>query len=72
MLQACKAEIKKFGCDAKSETYAYECLNKHKEPYIKDKGFRAQCFKAYLAYEKSSGKGEKIDSHQVERLEHKN
>ncbi|HYX38378.1 MAG TPA: hypothetical protein VE954_35190 [Oligoflexus sp.] len=71
MLDACTAEIKKFACDAKSESYAYECLNKHKEQRTKDKGFSRKCFKAYGSYEKTSGKGEPIESHQTDHPEHK-
>jgi hypothetical protein len=72
MVQACASEIRKYDCDAKSPAYAYDCLNRNKEERIKDKGFRPRCFKAYLAYEKANGKGERIESHQVERLEHGN
>jgi hypothetical protein len=72
LLQACRNEIEKFACDAMSPAYAYDCLSRHKEDRIKDKGFRSRCFKAYRAYEKANGKGEKVESHQVERLEHAN
>jgi hypothetical protein len=70
MLKACTAEIQKFKCDAKSESYAYECLNKHEETRTKDLGFSRPCFKAYASFEKSSGKGDKVESHQVEHPEH--
>ncbi len=68
---ACKAEIKKFTCDDKSDAYAFDCLKENNEASIKNKGFSPKCFKAYASYEKESGKGEKIDSHQTEQLEHK-
>ena len=70
ILHDCKAEIKKFACDAKSESYAYSCLKKYREPRTKDKGFRSVCYKAYAAYEKETGQTEKIESHQVEHPEH--
>jgi hypothetical protein len=70
MLRACTAEIKKFKCDAKSESYAYECLNKHEEERTKDYGFSRPCFKAYAYFEKTTGKGDKLESHQVENPEH--
>jgi hypothetical protein len=70
MLKACTAEIQKYKCDAKSESYAYECLSKHEETRTKDLGFSRSCFKAYASFEKSSGKGDKVESHQVENPEH--
>jgi hypothetical protein len=70
MLRACTGEIQKYKCDAKSESYAYECLSKHEEQRTKNHGFSRPCFKAYASYEKSTGKGDKIESHQVENPEH--
>lgn len=70
MLKACTAEIQKYQCDAKSESYAYACLSKHEETRTKDLGFSRPCFKAYASFEKSSGKGDKVESHQVEHPEH--
>ena len=72
LLHSCKGEIDKFRCEAKSESYAYDCLNKHKEQRTKYKGFSSKCYKAYASFEKSIGGGEKIDSHQVEHPEHVN
>lgn len=70
MLRNCGAEFKKYSCDAKSESYAYECLAKFQESRGKDKGFSRKCYKAYAAYEKETGRGEKVESHQVENPEH--
>lgn len=72
MLKACTSEIKKFNCDAKSESYAYDCLNKHEEQRTRNNGFSRSCFKAYVSYEKATGKGDKVESHQVENPEHSN
>jgi hypothetical protein len=70
MLQACSSEIKKYSCDALSESYAYDCLSRHDEPRVRNKGFSRKCFKAFVRYEKTNGKGEKVESHQVENPEH--
>ncbi|HET9237747.1 MAG TPA: hypothetical protein VFO10_10875 [Oligoflexus sp.] len=70
MRKACTAELQKYKCDAKSESYAYECLSKHEKARTKDLGFSHPCFKAYASFEKSSGKGDKVESHQVEHPEH--
>lgn len=72
MLKACTSEIKKFSCDAKSESYAYDCLRKHEEHRTKNHGFSGSCYKAYAAFEKATGKGDKVESHQVENPEHSN
>lgn len=69
---ACSNEIQKFSCDAKSDAYAYACLNQHKDEQILNRGFSPKCFKAYASYEKASGKGERLESHQTERVEHSN
>lgn len=71
MLRGCDKEIKKFGCDAKSESYTYDCLYKYREASTKNKGFSRKCYKAYAAYEKETGKGDKVESHQVEQSEHR-
>lgn len=70
MRSACTAEIKKFGCEDMSDSYAYSCLKQRKESRDKDGGFSPSCFKAYASYEKANGKSEKIESHEVERREH--
>ncbi|WP_141732858.1 hypothetical protein [Oligoflexus tunisiensis] len=70
ILQACTPEIRKFRCEALSDSYAYDCLSRHDEPRVRNKGFSRKCFKAYARYEKTTGKGEKVESHQVENPEH--
>ncbi len=70
MLRNCGKEFKKYSCDAQSESYAYECLVKFQESREKNKGFSGKCYKAYAAYEKETGRGEKVESHQVENPEH--
>ena len=69
MLHNCKNEIKKFSCEAQSESYAYDCLNSHKERTM-NKGFTRKCFDAYALYEKENGVGDKIESHQIDQPEH--
>jgi hypothetical protein len=63
MLGACKKELKKFACEAKTEADAHECLEKHEAHGKKNDGFGHACYEAHESYEKSMGKEEKGEEH---------
>ncbi|MBI3557754.1 MAG: hypothetical protein HY074_15955 [Deltaproteobacteria bacterium] len=71
MLKACKGELKKFGCKAKTEADAHECLEQHEAHGKKDDGFKHACYEAHESYEKKMGKEEKGEEHHDEKGEHK-
>lgn len=71
MLKACKGELKKFGCSAKTEAAAHECLEQHEEHGKKSDGFGHACYEAHESYEKKADKEEKGEEHHDEAAEHK-
>ena len=56
-LTSCKSELKKFGCDAKTDEEAFDCLEKH-EKERKNGGFSHACYEAHEAYESQTGREE--------------
>jgi hypothetical protein len=71
MMSACKKELKKFGCEAKTEAAAHECLEQHEAHGKKNDGFSHGCYEAHESYEKKMGKEEKGEEHHDESSEHK-
>lgn len=70
MLGSCKKELKKFGCDAKTEAAAHECLEQNEAHDKKNDGFGHRCYEAHESYEKKMGKEEKGEEHHDESSEH--
>lgn len=64
LTKACKSDLKKFGCQAKSDAEAHECLEKNEKEGNKSEGFSKSCYKAHEAYEKKMGKSEKEEHHE--------
>jgi hypothetical protein len=58
LAKACKKDMKKFGCTAKSDADLHECLEQHEDHAKKNDGFSHACYEAHEAYEKASGKME--------------
>jgi hypothetical protein len=59
LTQACKSDLKKFGCEAKTDDEAHACLEKNEKEDAKHDGFSSKCYKAHESYEKKMGKEEK-------------
>jgi hypothetical protein len=64
LMKACKGDLKKFGCKAKTDAAAHECLEKNEKEGQKDEGFSHACYEAHENYEKHSGKMEKEEKHE--------
>src|SRR4051812_48328228 len=64
LTKACKSDLKTFGCTAKTDAEAHECLEKNEKQAEKNEGFSAGCYKAHEAFEKKQGKGEKEEHHE--------
>ena len=64
LMKACKKDLKKFGCMAKTDDTAFECLEKHEKEGQKNDGFTRSCYKAHESYEKKMGKEEKGEAHE--------
>lgn len=65
LTKACKSDLKKFGCEAKTDSEAHECLEKNEKEGAKNEGFSAKCYKAHEAFEKKMGKEEKEEHHEA-------
>jgi hypothetical protein len=63
VLGACKKELKTFGCAAKTDAQAHECLEKNEKHDAKDDGFSHACSEAHEAYEKKMGSEEAGEHH---------
>ncbi|HTM46838.1 MAG TPA: hypothetical protein VL137_17905 [Polyangiaceae bacterium] len=63
VLDACKAELKQFACNATTEEQAHQCLERHEQHAKKDDGFSHACYEAHEAYEKRMRKMEKGEQH---------
>src|ERR1700759_5582550 len=64
LTKACKSDLKKFGCKAKTDDEEHERLEKHEKEDAKNEGFSAKCYKAHEAFEKKLGKEEKEEHHE--------
>jgi hypothetical protein len=53
MLEACKSELQKAGCSAKTEAQAHACLEKAEKPGEKNEGFSQVCHQAREYYEQA-------------------
>ena len=62
-LSACKKDLKKHSCKAKTDAEAHECLEKVENHEAKDDGFTHACYEAHEAFEKTAGKEEKNEQH---------
>src|SRR3954470_16017413 len=63
LMSACKKDLKKHACKAKTDAEAHECLEKVEKHDAKDDGFTHACYEAHEAFEKASGKEEKNEHH---------
>jgi hypothetical protein len=57
--KACKSDLKKFGCEAKTDQEVHECIEKNEKEGSKKEGLSSKCYKAHESYEKKMGKEEK-------------
>lgn len=64
LMKACKSDLKKFGCKAKTDAQAFECLEKNEKEGQKNEGFNHACYEAHESYEKKMGKEEKGEHHE--------
>jgi hypothetical protein len=63
LMSACKKDLKKVDCKAKTDAEAHECLEKAEKHDAKNDGFSHGCYEAHEAYEKASGHEEKGEHH---------
>lgn len=52
VLDACKSDLKKFGCNATNAAQAQECIEKNEKEDQKNEGLTKDCYQAHEAFER--------------------
>lgn len=67
LVKACKDDLKKFSCNAKTDAKAHECLEKNEKKDEENQGLSSSCYAAHEAFEKNAEHSE----HKENGAEHK-